>query len=267
MSARGESTGSPGRPPSIGGTLADAWSLLRAAPRVTLGPLLAVQGAVALATAAVTAMLFAVVFPDEPVVAPAAFLDARATGLRFALAVLNAAGVLFAQVARAGTIVGTAASRRKETLSLAQALDPAFTRMGGLLVLAVLVATVSFALALTLVGIALLPFVAARIGLAAEALVLEERDAFAALGRSWEVTRRRTLRTLGLLVAVALPVVPVLLVLARLRTVATDDRPAAIAFVAIAHVVEATALAPFLAYATVATTLYFLKLRTATTGR
>lgn len=162
---------------------------------MTLGPLLAIQGTVALGTAAVTAVLFAVVLPDEPAVAPVDSLDARATGLRFALAVLNASAMLFTQVARAGTTVGTAASRRKEPLSLTAGDEPAFTRMGALLALAVLVATVSFALALTLVGVTLLPFVAARIGLAAVALVLEERGALAASevpGSSAILARRHT---------------------------------------------------------------------------
>lgn len=78
---------------------------------------------------------------------------------------------------------------------------PVLTLVGVQVLIVVIIYASSIAAAITLVGLAalpfLIPFLAARWSVAAEACVAEEQSAGRALKRSWALTRRRFWRTVG----------------------------------------------------------------------
>jgi hypothetical protein len=182
-----------------------AYNVLRSEPKATLLPLLVTQIPLALGAAAAYFVLFFHVYGD---VAFDSFEPLRTgpDGLKLSLFVVNAIYLLFTAVGLSATITAVNAVLAGRPLGLASALDPSFTRMGGLLVLGV-VFQVMFAL--TIAGVVLLLYVILRFGLAFHVYMLENLGVWPSLRRSWGLLRRGMLRFVGSLVVPALLVLGV----------------------------------------------------------
>lgn len=187
-------------------------------------------------------------------------LDASPSALQFALLALTAFQGLLAQVARGATVVGVAAAARGSRPPLAEVLDPAFTRLGGLLALGLLLLGIFAVLSLHLAGLIIAPFLLARLGVATEALMLEGKSAPMALVRSWQLTGGHTLRLVLLFLVVGALGLAGLLVGGALEAVQAPSRRAQVAVLAAARLIGSLALALPLAYGSAAITLYYLGL-------
>jgi membrane-anchored glycerophosphoryl diester phosphodiesterase (GDPDase) len=263
---------SPVRPTiAIRGTLAESWRLLWRQPRFVLLPMLAVQLPVAALSAAITALLYLTVFRSEEIKPTADLFSDGATAALFVYLAVSSFEALFAQVARAATIVSVAAAARDKPKTLTESLDPAFTRMGHIILLVVLL-VLCLAGALVAVSIlALIPFVGAAIALAVvsyvalrtmlsfETLMLEGLRPWQAIRRSWAITRGRTLRLLGLVIMAFLCIALPLVALSSLNYLITGGRTVEVIVTAAVTFVGGVLAVPPLAFISTVTTLYYLK--------
>lgn len=258
---------------SIRGTLSESWWLLWRQPRFVLLPWLAVQLPVAALGAAVTAVLYLTVFRSEAVKPTSDLFSDGATAALFVYLAVTAFEGLFAQVARAATIVSVAATVRGKPKTLTEALDPAFTRMGPIILL---VALLGLCLAGTLVAVsilvlipfagaaialAILSYVAIRTSLSFEALMLEAVGPWQALRRSWAITRGRTLRLLGLILAAFVSIAIPLLCITSLSYLITGGRTVEVILTAAVTFAGGVFEVPLFAFMSTVTTLYYLKAR------
>lgn len=258
---------------SIRGTLSESWWLLWRQPRLVLLPWLAVQLPVAALGAAVTAVLYLTVFRSEAVKPTSDLFSDGATAALFVYLAVTAFEGLFAQVARAATIVSVAATVRGKPKTLTEALDPAFTRMGPIILL---VALLGLCLASTLVAVsilvlipfagaaialAILSYVAIRTSLSFEALMLEAVGPWQALRRSWAITRGRTLRLLGLILAAFVSIAIPLLCITSLSYLITGGRTVEVILTAAVTFAGGVFEVPLFAFMSTVTTLYYLKAR------
>ena len=248
----------PSALPPVRATVARALALVRQHPREALLPLAVIQLPVTLATAALTIVLYLTAFKNEPVETMQGALSGGASAPLFVFAVTAAVEGLFAQVARAASIVSIAAVARGRPLPLTSALDPAFTRMGALLVL-VLIIAVGFGLAfVTIVGLVLLPYVATRVALCFEAMVLEGIGPWAAIRRSWSLTRGNVLRLLGVILLSVLVVLIPLVLISALGTAIGGGRTTRVVLTGLYTFVQGGLAIPLAGFLTATTTLYYL---------
>lgn len=252
----------PPAPPSripVTGTLRRAWGLLLELPRQTLLPMAVVQVPVALITSAATVALYLTAFKDEPVLAVNEMVDNDARGQLFAFLVISAITGLFSQVARAATTVGVANAAAGKTIGLAAALDPAFTRMGSLLMLSIMILAGAFALVLTVFGLVLLPFLALKVALSTETLILEGNGPWGAIRRSWQVTANNMMSlffVLALTVAILLgPVVVVSLT----SLIVGGGRTEELVLTGVATFVQTVLLVPIFAFVAAVVTTFYLQ--------
>ncbi len=246
-----------------GETLRAALALMRDHPRETMAPLAVVQVPLAIAATLVTILLYATVFAGEPY--PQRGLTGASEGGPFAAFVLLAAvTVVLGLVGMGATIVSVEAVAQGRPVGPREALDPAFTRLGGLVALGGTLLVGAAALAATIIGLAAIPFLGLRIALAPQALMLEGAGPFASLRRSWGLMRGNMLRLLVILLAViAIP-----LVLGLLAPVSPAPgeagRAARMAIDAGLQALQTAIAIPFGAFASTALTLYYLRIREAT---
>ncbi|MBI5948430.1 MAG: hypothetical protein HY875_09850 [Chloroflexi bacterium] len=229
-------------------------------PREVIFPMAAIQVPVTIISAGATAVLYLTVFRDEAVKAPGDLFGDGASGPLFAYLVLTAFEALFGQVARAATIFSVSRAVKGERIRLVNALDPAFTRMGGLLVVAILYGlVVAPVLSIFLFPIAL--YFALRFGLSFEAFVIDGVSPTAAMRTSWRVMRGNLLRFICLLALFVAVLVGPLILLSSLALVDAGSRGGNIAVTAVLTVLQGVVLIPFLSLFTAATTLFYLKAR------
>lgn len=227
----------------------------------TLSPMFAVQMPVAVISAIAIVFVYLAVFPDEPVRPLSEMVSDGSRGLLFALVTTEAFQLLFALVARGATVVAFAAAANGKHMSLSEALDPAFTRLGGLLLLAFTLAAVVIAGVFSIIGIFFLPYLLIRWGLAVECYMLEGQSAFGSLRRSWQLTSGVTLRLLGLLLAaIALMILPLLAILA-LGLVVGGGRTAEVLLAGGIGIVQSALEIPLMVYLSGVTTLFYLKVK------
>lgn len=236
-------------------------------PRATIFPLIAIQVPVTVLSSLATVALYFSAFRNEPFESVNDVLSGGASGPLLALILLTAFEGLFAQVARAATIVAVAAALEGRPKRLTESLDPAFTRMGGLLVLAVVLACGVVGLALTLVGIVLLPYLAARLGLVFEAYMLDGRGPGAALSRSWRVMRGNVLRFLTTVILFLLVAAGPLVLISLLGSVDFGGRDTRVLTSAALAIAQGILLIPLLAFLTAITTAFYLQARARHDGR
>lgn len=236
-----------------------AWELVFSRPREVLLPVAVVEIPVAIVTAAVIAIALATVLRDTP-------LDAAEGGYLALLLIVGAAQALFAQVAHGAAIVSIAGLLRGSPLSLTEALDPPFTRMGGLLALLVLLLAVSAALALTIVGLLFLPYIAIRLALVYQAYLLENRTVFGALGRSWAMMRGHMLRMLGVMLLTLLIFLGPAILIQSLDALVGGPRATQVAVQALVSVAQGVLAVPLVAFTSATTTVFYLNLRDAEHG-
>lgn len=239
--------------------IATAWNLVTSRPREVMGPVAVVQVPAAIAASIITAAMLLTVFADEP-------LDATRGGQLALVLMVSAGEALFAQVARGAAIVSIAGVLQGRPVPLTAALDPAFTRMGGLFALALIVTAGVAVAAVSIVGLLLLPYLAVRFALAFEAFMLEGRGPFAALGRSWTMMRGHMLRMLGVVALTLLIVVGPLALLSVLGGAVGGSRTTRVLAEAGVSVVQGVLLVPLVAFVTATTTVFYLNLRDAEHG-
>ena len=247
--------------PGVGETLSAAAALMRDHPRETMLPLLALQAPLVIGTILLTVLLYSSVFADE--VYPRGGLTGATEGgdQVFVLVVVVALAAIVGVVGQAATIVSVAAVALGKPLKLSEALDPAFTRLGGLIGLTLLFAIAGGVLLITFVGWVLIPFLIARFGVAYQIYLLEQTGPIEALSRSWRTMHGNMLRLLGImLVGIALAVLIGLLVPASPGpgSVAREWRMAADAGL---RILQGGIAIPIAAFAHAAITLYYLRIR------
>ena len=237
-------------------------------PRRLLLPLAVTQLPFAIATAVVFFFLFYSAYPEAEF-STFDWLSDAPNGVRLTIVMLGAAQTLFSLVGAAGTMVAASAIARGEQVSLTASLDPAFTRMGGLLLFGVLFNVLLFA---TLVGVILLVYFIVRWGLAIQPYVLEGKGFTASLGESWRSLRGRMLAFFALLLT-AIPFGLVFLLgFSLLFSIiaapfgSDPSRTAELALQSIALFIVGLTFIPFGAYLATSTTLFYLSARDASIG-
>lgn len=253
--------------PPVRGTIANALRLVWRQPRETMLPLLAIQLPVTLAVSALTVILYLTVFKDEPV---EGMQDALAGGRGaplFLFLATTAAQALFAQVARGAAIVSIAAAARGKPVALTGALDPAFTRMGALLALVLIVGVAVVLAFVSIVGLVFLPYLAVRTALCFEAMMLEGLSPLAAIRRSWNLTHRNVLRLLGVVLLSAAVVALPLLAVSALGGAVAGGRTARVLETGFYLLAQGVLIVPLVAFLTATTTLYYIRIREAKDAR
>jgi hypothetical protein len=193
-----------------------AYQVLRDQPRATLLPLVVTQAPLAVAASVAYFVLFFNLYGDiefdsfEP-------LRSGPDGLKLSLLVVNAIYLLFTAVGLAATITAVNAVLSGRPLGLAAALDPSFTRMGGLLALGIVF---QLMFALTIAGAIVLLYVIFRFALAFHVYMLENAGIWPSLRRSWSLLRRGVLRFIGAMVVPGLAVLGVFLAAFIVLTIA-----------------------------------------------
>ncbi len=247
-----------------GPTWRQAYQLLNANRRPLLLPLLVTQLPATLLAAVAYFVLLWRFFP-EAAIQGLPQLDAEPRNYLVSLFIINGAYWLFTLVGLGGVIVATRDAADGEVTSLSSALDPGFTRLGGLLALG----AVFFALTLaTLVGLIVLIYVIWRMGLALHQYILGESSVYGAFGRSWMLLRGRMLRFAGMLLTLApisLVVVATGVLVGGLAvlplTLFEPTRVVELAAASIGASVIGIFILPVSAYVAVATTLFYLNVR------
>ena len=243
----------------MGETLSATAALMRDHPRETMLPLLAIQAPLVVGTILLTILLYTSVFADE--IYPRGGITAanEEGGQIFVLLVVLAVGAVLGLVAQGATILSVAGVALGQPLTLTQALDPAFTRLGGLIVLTVIFIAVGGLLALTIVGLAVIPFLVARFGVAYQVYLLEQVGPIEALTQSWRTMQGNMLRLLGLILV---GLVLILIIGALFPPFpAPDSRTAQMAIDALQRILQGGAAIPVAAFAHAAITLYYLRIR------
>lgn len=242
-------------------------------PAVTMLPLAVTTVPLVLLLAGGWLVLFLWAYPEVQFEEPNILPENMPNGLLFWIMVLTWAWALFTAVGFAGAIVAVRRSLDGLAFSLPLSLDPAFTRMGGLLVIGLTfyaIIVLAGVLAVTVIGALLMVYVFLRVGLAIHAYILEDVSSRAALRLSWATLRNHVL---GLLVitVIAVPVALVLITGAAIViglasvpfTSEEIGRDGTVVLNAIGVLIGGLALVPTLGYLAAASTIYYCSLRNA----
>lgn len=251
----------PARPRvPVRGTVGDAFRLVRAYPRATMLPLLVTQVPVACLTSLASVVLFLTVFRDEPYALDKTLPVTELGAPMFVVLVLLGLAALAGVVGSAAAIVATAGASRGAPPTLVEALDPAFTRMGAVIVLSIILAALVVGLVLTFVGVVLVPFVAGRLLLANTTLMLAPERVGGALTRTWDLSRGSVLRVWGVVLLSLPAVIPLLAVNALAAAADGASRNTRVGVDGLLDVAAALAVVPMSAFFTAVLTLFYLRL-------
>lgn len=223
-------------------------------------PFAAVSVPVGVIAALAMAVLFLTRFKDEPYTR-SVFDGDISQGPLFALAIILVVSSLFAVVGQAASIVAVAGAARAEPLPVTRSLDPAFTRMGGLVLLSLLLIGGAGALAFTLVGLLVLPYFLLRFGLAFQVFMLEGTTPLQALLTSWRLMSGHMLRLLALALLITLAVGAYVAIISISPLGEDASRDARIATDAVLDSIRAVLIVPAAVFYQAAITLYYLKVR------
>lgn len=252
----------PTRPVPVFATVREAWRTIADYPRLTLLPMLVIEVPVAFIAAVVTVVLYLTVFRHESVLAATTIVNQSNGGPLFALFAITAFELLFAQVARGAAIKGIASARSGQSPGLSALLDPAFTRMGGLIALAVVSGAVLVAGALTaytLIGGVIALFLYIRWAVVFEALMLEDRTVMGAFARSWRLMNGNMLRYLGVLaVTIVLLAVP-FVAISLLDNLIAGGRTTRVIMTGVITFAQGILLVPLLVLLIAVTTIFYFK--------
>jgi hypothetical protein len=239
----------------------DAWRMVTRHPRQSILPLLVIEAPVAAVVSAVATAFFLTTFKDEPFRASLALVtgdDAR--GVIFLLAVVAAVQALFTQVAHGAMVVSVAGVLSGKPKSLTESLDVAFSRMGSLLILALLIMAGAIVLVGSIVFIPLALFLALRLAVNFEVMLLERTGPRQAFVRSWVLMRGHMLRFLGALLLTALIAVIPFVAISSLAAIEPGSRTVSIVVVGVLAVVQAALMTPVIALLSSLTTIYYFTL-------
>ena len=230
-----------------------SFRMVRDHPRESMLPLLVIQVPAAAIGGIVTALLYFTVFADEK-------YAATEGGPLLALLLVSAFEGLFAQIARAGTIVSITGVATGKPKSLSESLDPAFTRMGQMIVLVAILAAGFFLGIVSIIGVILLPYLVLRVALSFETFILEDLGPWAAIKRAWTLSTGNVLRLLGLIILTFLAVLAPFVAIQSLALVGGGSRTEEIILGSIFAFVQGVLLIPLIAFLTASTTLFYLNL-------
>lgn len=237
-----------------------ALGLVRSNIAATMLPLAVIQVPLGIIGAAAYFYLYHQIYPSADFESFSRFDDSP-NGLILALVLMTAVYLLFSLVGAAATIVAVRNLLDGKPVKLAESLDPAFTRMGGLLVLGALFYLLVLA---TAAGIVVVLYFIIRWGLAIHAHVLEGTGLGGSLGSSWRVLKGNMLRYIGVL----LTGVPVGLVVFTLASIvfaiflapfsSEPGRTASLLAQSLGVLVFGIVAIPTGAYMAAATTIFYL---------
>ncbi len=262
--------------PGVGETLRAAATLMRDHPRETMLPLLAVQAPLVVGTILLTLVLYGTVFTDEIYPRNGIIGASGSDGQRIVLVVVVAVALIAGLIGQAATIVAVGAAARGERFTISQALDPAFTRLGGLILITILFTIGAGVLAFTLVGLLAIPYLVARLGLTYQVYLLEATNPLEAISGSWRATRGSwqvfpgstlpdALSRMLRLLAIVLVGVALLLLIGLLVPVSpgpdSASRGARMLIDAILQIMQGGVSVPVTVFAHTAVTLYYLRIR------
>lgn len=230
-------------------------------------PLLVTQLPLAVGASATWLVVFLYSFPE----ADNERLSDIPGGLALSLILAAGVYVLFTFVGLVATITSVHALLTGKVIGLATALDPAFTRMGGVLVLGsfmVLLTISAMTLIVTVIGALLMLYLLLRYALAFHVFVIEGASPGAALRGSWMLVRANTVRMLAVVAGAApvalgaLSAAAMLAVILSVPFVSADPgRDAEVAFSAIFIGSLGLSVVPIGAFLVTSTTLFYLTLR------
>lgn len=237
-----------------------ALGVMRRNPRETLFPIAVTQLPFAVITAVVFYYLFSSRYPDAKF-DTFDWINTAPNGVRLTMVIVGAAQSLFSLVGAGGTMVSVAALIRGKPISLANALDPAFTRMGGLLLIGALFYGI---VVVSAIGIVVMLYFLVRWGLALQVYMLEGKSIGGSLAESWRMLRGRMWAFFALLLAtipfaLALLIgVSVVMAIAFAPFGAEPGRSLDLVFQSIAIFAVGVTLVPAGAYLATTTTLFYL---------
>lgn len=251
-------------PPAVRRTVRDAVRLVLEFPSAVMGPLLAVQLPATTLVAIATAILYLTTFDDREVIAPGNLLLAEDGQQQFVLAILAVVDAFFTIIAITATIVAITAAAQRSPLPLAEALDPAFTRIGGLVGLALILNFGAAILVVTVIGIPVLVYLAVRLTLTFQSYMLEEAGVRQALQRSWQLTRGNMLRLAGVLALGLLAILPVFIFAFIAAGITPESRDGEIVTIVVLGILQNIVVIPAAAIIVASTTLFYLNLKAQT---
>lgn len=242
-------------------------------PAVTMLPLAVTTIPLVLLLTAGWLVLFLWAYPEVQFEEPNILPENMPNGLLFWIMLLTWAWALFTAVGFAGAVVAVRRHIDGRPFSLPLSLDPAFTRMGGLLVIGLTfyaLAMLAGLLVVTVVGTVLMLYLLLRLGLTVHAYILDELGSRAAMGRSWTTVQGHVFGLL-LITVIAIPLAFLLItgaavVIGFASIPFTSDeigRDGTVILNAIGVLIGGLALVPTLGYLAAATTIYYCSLRSA----
>jgi len=250
--------------------LRESRDLFRQNAKAIMLPMAVFQIPLAVIGAIVPWVLYTTVYSEQLHPFDAQSLADGPRGLLFALVLVAWVWVMFLALGFNSTIIAVRDARKGVQKKLPELLDPSFTHLGGLFVLALGGAGLWFAIVATLITIlapAAMLFAALRLALSFHSFALSESRARSSMTESWVIMRGNIIRLLGVLVG-TLPGI-LLILLAGFLTLFVVSLPFALigtgrgptlAANAIGTIVLGIVLIPVLCYVTTATTVFYLKL-------
>ena len=257
-------------PVRVRDVLREARDLFRHNAKSIMLPMAVVQVPLAVIGAIVPWVLYATVYSNEIPPADAESLSQAPRGLVFALVVVASVWTMFLALGFNSTIIAVRDARKGVCKKLPELLDPSFTHLGGLLVLAISAAGLCFAIlatSFTVLAPLVLLFTLLRLALAFSSFALNEARPRAAAAASWTLMRGNVIRLIGLLLG-TIPSLALLLVAGMIALFAFsipfvlvgNGRGPTLMANAVATMVVAIVLIPIFCYVTTATTLFYLNL-------
>ena len=251
--------------------LREARDLFRQNAKAIMLPMAVVQIPLALVGAIVPWVLYATVYSEQLHPFDAQALTDGPRRLLFALVVVAWVWVMFLALGFNSTIIAVFDARKEVHKPLPELLDPSFTHLGGLLLIAMGAAGLGIAILATSVTVlapVVLLFAALRLALTLHSFALNEQKPRLALAESWGMMRGNVIRLLGLLLG-TLPAIMLMLLAGSLALVVISipfaivgtTRGPTLAANAVGTVVLAIVLIPIFCYVTTATTLFYLNLK------
>ena len=166
--------------------------------------MLAIQLPLSLIGAAAIWYLFAQAYPDVPIDDAQELLENTPSGLTLAIVLMSAVYGLFTLVGFSASIAAAAGVLKRKPPTLSEALDPGFSRMGAILLLAFVLYGVFLAGVITavfVVGAVLAAYVLIRLGMVFPILVIDGTSAGGAIRASWTFLAGRMVQFLGVLLS------------------------------------------------------------------
>ncbi len=242
--------------PRVFRTFADGFRLVLEYPRQALGPMLVILVPVGVVTAIALAAVYLTIFDDREL--PTIFDFKGDRSELFVLLIIYGVELFFTVIAVAATIVAAAACARRRPIRLVEALDPAFTKIGKLLVIAIASYLGLILLIASIVGIPVALYLLVRLALSAQGYMLDGGGVREAFMHSWRRTRGNLWGLAALLVLATIAFFGSLVVVGMMGLVEPGGRTAEIVTIAGVSILQSVILIPVEAAIVAMMTLFYL---------